>query len=243
MCSFKGTLEKVVEKLKNHFPKTLRAIILYGSWAKDTATESSDIDILALFSALDKDDKRKIHELTSAIDSEYHLDIVSATLEEFEKEKIPLYTAVKKEGKIIFGECDMKIFPESPIEKYREFFHISKDFEMGKIKMVEKIKKEHPSYSGIELCFVASKHAVQASLAMKGEGYSSKVSTLLPLCEKHFGKEIADAFRELFQLYIKSEYGFELLTEEESNLGLELAKKVMEVYKRIEREVVDEKTE
>lgn len=238
MCSFKDTVEKVVEKLKNHFPETLRAVILYGSWAKDTATESSDIDILVLFSVLDKDGKRKIHELTSEIDSEYHLDVVSAIIEEFEKEKIPLYTAVKKEGNIIFGECDMKISPENPIVKYREFFNISKDFEMEKIKMVEKIKKEDPFYSGIELCFVSSKHAVQASLAMKGEGYSSKVSILLPLCEKHFGKDISYAFRRLFQLYVKSEYGFEILTEEESKLGLELAKKVMEVYEMIENKRV-----
>ena len=75
-----------------------------------------------------------------------------------------------------------------------------------------------------DFCFVASKHAIQAVLAMKGEGYSSKVAVLLPLTGKHLGKEIAEAFRKLFELYTKSEYGMESLTEEEARLALEHAK-------------------
>ncbi len=131
----------------------------------------------------------------------------------------------------------MELSPIEPQLKYREFFLRSKEFETGKIKMVEDIKKDYPSYRGIELCYVASKHAIQACLAMKGEGYSSKMSALLPLCEKYFGSQIANAFKKLFQLYIKSEYTLEIPTETESDLALNLAKEVIKVYDMMEEEI------
>lgn len=101
---------------------------------------------------------------------------------------------------------------------------------MQKVKMAEDILKGHPSYGAVDLCFVASKHAIQITLAMKGLGYSSKVAVLLPLAEKYLGREIAETFRRLFDLYVKSEYELEFLTEKESKLAVEYAKKVMEVY-------------
>jgi HEPN domain-containing protein len=104
---------------------------------------------------------------------------------------------------------------------------------MQKVKMAEEIFKEHPSYGDADLCFIASKHAIQMALAMKGLGYSSKVSVLLSLAEKHLDKEIAKRFRKLFNLYVKSEYGMEFLTEEEAKLAVEYAKKIMEVYKSL----------
>jgi hypothetical protein len=52
----------------------------------------------------------------------------------------------------------------------------------------------------------------------------------MPLAEKYLGREIAEKFRRLFDFYVKSEYGLEFLTEEESKLAAECAKKVMEVY-------------
>jgi len=81
-----------------------------------------------------------------------------------------------------------------------------------------------------ELCFGASKHTIQASLAMKVKGYSSKVAVLLPLTEEYLGREIALVFRKLFELYIKSEYGMEFLTDEETKLAIEYAKKIFGVY-------------
>ncbi len=85
--------------------------------------------------------------------------------------------------------------------------------------------------SGIaDFCFIASKHAIQAVLAMHGEGYSSKVAVLLPLAEKRLGKDIAATFRKLFELYIQSEYGMESLTEEEARRAVEYAKRIFSVY-------------
>lgn len=122
-----------------------------------------------------------------------------------------------------------------PHIKYAEFFERSKEFEMQKVKIAEDILSEHPDYGTAELCFVASKHAIQSALAMKGIGYSSKVTVLLPLTKEHLGKEIVEAFKKLFDLYTKSEYGIEFLTEEEARLAIEYAKKILEVYNMIQK--------
>jgi predicted nucleotidyltransferase len=237
MKEIENELSKIIQIISEVFPETLKSIILYGSWAKGTAREKSDIDLLFVFSSLNDENNRRIHDLTIRIDTSHILDIVSASVEDFEKEKIPLFTAIKKEGRIVFGECNMEISNVEPKIKYREFFFRSKNFETSKIKMVEKIKEEDSFYSGIGLCYSASKHAIQASLAMKGEGYSSKIRVLLPLCEKYFGRNIADSFRKLFNLYVKSEYTLEVPTESESNLALLLAKEIIKVYEIIEKEL------
>ncbi|MEW6557661.1 MAG: HEPN domain-containing protein [Elusimicrobiota bacterium] len=80
------------------------------------------------------------------------------------------------------------------------------------------------------MCFVAAKHSLQAAIAMRGEGYSSKVVVLLPLTEKHFGESISGAFKKLFNLYIKSEYNIELLSNEEAKISIECAKEIHNVY-------------
>lgn len=153
-----------------------------------------------------------------------------ASYKDFRKEKFPLYTAIKREGKIICGDIDLSINPESPEIKYSEFFKKSYEFESQKIRIAEELL-EKDLISGIaDICFIASKHAIQAALAMKGKGYSSKVSFLLPLAEKYFGKETAEAFRKLFNLYIKSEYNLEFLTDEESKHAIEYSKEIQKVY-------------
>jgi predicted nucleotidyltransferase len=230
-------LKELIDGLRKNLPDVLKGVILYGSWAKGNPEKYSDIDVIALFSELDDEKIRKIREIISKIHTPRHLDFVYAKVEDFEREKIPLYTAIKKEGKIVFGECNMEISPVEPRIKYKDFFLRSKEFESHKIKMVEEIKKKHSYYGGIELCYVASKHAIQACLAMKGEGYSSKFKVLLPLCEKHFGSRIAEAFRKLFDIYVKSEYTHEIPTEEESDLALCLAKEVIRVYDMVEKEM------
>jgi len=65
------------------------------------------------------------------------------------------------------------------------------------------------------------------ALAMKGLGYSSKVAVLLPLAKEHLGSDVADRFKRLFDIYIKSEYGMEFLTEDEARLAVECAKEIL----------------
>jgi hypothetical protein len=208
----------------------LQCLILYGSWAKGTARNDSDIDFLAILRRLNKKTKELVDEIAAKTEKDRSITLVAVSIDDFNKEKSPLYTAIKKEGQIIYGNISMDINPEPPAIKYSEFFKKSAEFEQNKIRIAEEILKEKTDLCPIDLCFIASKHAIQVGLAMKGVGYSSKVAVLLSLTEKYLGKEIADAFRKLFELYIKSEYNMENLTSAKANLALENAKKIMQIY-------------
>lgn len=230
MSVIKTILEHIRKTLTDRFQNNFKCLILYGSWAKGLAREDSDIDLLVILDRIDKETRNSVHDIIRGIDAERSITIVSSDFKDFQKEKIPLYTAVKREGKVIYGNVDLSINPEPPEVKYSEFFKISHEFESQKIRIAEELL-EKDLISGIaELCYVASKHAIQAALAMHGEGYSSKIKVLLPLTERYFGDKIAEAFKRLFELYIKSEYGVEFLTDEEVKVAVEYAKKIFRVY-------------
>lgn len=230
MEAIKDVLEDIKKNLTERFRENIRCLILYGSWAKGLAREDSDIDLLVVFEAMNKETGKVIHEIESHIDGERNITIVPTNLEDFRKERLPLFTAVKREGKVIYGDLDLSINPESPKIKYSEFFKRSFEFESQKVRIAEELLEKDLASGVADLCFVASKHAIQAALAMKGVGYSSKMIILLPLTEKYFGKEMAEAFKKLFHLYIKSEYGLEFLTDEEARLVVKCAREILEVY-------------
>lgn len=226
------TIEDIRKRLLERFSDNIKCLILYGSWAKGTAHEDSDIDLLVILNNADDKTRRLLYEIERDVAEGRNITLVSVSVEAFQRENIPLYTAVKKEGKIIMGEIDITINPEPPHIKYAEYFEKSKEFETKKVKMAENILKEYPSYGSADLCFVASKHAIQMALAMRGIGYSSKVAVLLPLAKENLGEDITDKFKKLFELYIRSEYGIESLSQEEARLAIEYAKEIMAVCYR-----------
>ncbi len=225
-------LEKIVKILRQCFPETLKAIILYGSWAKGTARRDSDIDMIALFEKLDSKIYKDIERIREEFGGDRSLTILPVSIEDFKKERVPLYTAIKKEGIILYGNADLSINPEKPEKKYAEFFERSKEVEYQKVKIAEELLMEHPGHSSADLCFIAAKHAIQAGLAMKGVGFSSKISVLIPLVKEYYGNLIADAFKRLFELYIKSEYTINFLTYEEASECVDLAKEILKVCYR-----------
>ena len=228
--SIKDILEGIQKELSERFKNNLKSLILYGSWVKGTASTDSDIDLFALFARVKKQTGKFVYDIARSVDTERCITIIPASLEGFQKEKLPIYTAVKREGKIIYGDTDLSINPEPAKVKYSEFFRNSHRFESQKIGIAEELLGKDLTSGIPELCFVASKHAIQAALAMKGEGYSSKIFVLLPLSKKYLDREIAPVFRSLFGLYIKSEYGMEFLTDGEARLAIKYAKKIMGVY-------------
>ncbi|MCK4244504.1 MAG: nucleotidyltransferase domain-containing protein [Candidatus Omnitrophica bacterium] len=226
-------LRKVRNILKNKFRHNLRAIILYGSWMKGNARKDSDIDLLIIFNRKGKNLARKVHSLIGEMNSERDFSLVSASVKELEKETIPLYTAVKKEGQIIYGKVDLTLNPEVPQIKYRDFFERSGKFEKEKIKTAEYLMKKGISSGISEFCCIAAKHAIQAGLAMEGVGFSSKFCELIDWTQRYFGKELARAFRTLFKLYIKSEYKMQNLSKRENLLSIREAKRILkEIYSK-----------
>jgi len=74
------------------------------------------------------------------------------------------------------------------------------------------------------------KYALQAVLTMEGAGFSSKIKILLTLAKDHFGKEITENLRKLFNLYIKSEYNLEFLNKRDVEDCIKCAEKIFDVY-------------
>jgi predicted nucleotidyltransferase len=220
------TLEKIRDKLIERFGTRLKCLLLYGSWATGTAREDSDIDLLAVLNEPDPAAGKSTADLSWVDDRE--ISLVACTEDEFRKEKVPLYTAVKLEGKIIWGDIDRALNSEPPEVKYAGFFRKSQEFESRKLEMAEELLKRD-YLSGIpEVCFVAAKHALQAALAMRGEGYSSKVMVLLPLVREHFGQEIAEKFKKLSDLHGRAEFSLESVSREEAEEAIHLAENVFE---------------
>lgn len=223
-------LERVRGELLARFGSNLTCLILYGSWVKGTARVDSDVDLVAVFRTLDKEIRKALFDLEME-EAQRRITIVSATEEEFAKEWIPLFTAVKREGKVLYGKVDLSLNPEPAEKKYRDFFERSRKFESEKVRVAEDLV-DHELVSGaIELCYVAAKHTIQASLAMKGRGYSSKVAALLPLAQACFGKEVSETFKALFGLYVKYQYGFEFPSVDEGREAISYARKILNLYK------------
>ena len=226
LSAITGTIEKIRKSLAEKFGDALQCLILYGSWAKGTAGEDSDIDLLAVLRKEDPEIRKSIADL-SWVDRR-EITLLTCTEDEFRREKIPLYTAVKLDGKIISGDIDRALNPDPPGVKYLEYFQKSREFESRKLEMAKELLEEN-FLSGIpEICFVAAKHAVQSALAMKGEGYSSKVAVLLPLVRKYFSGDVAEIFAKLSDMYGRSAFSLVSVSREEAEEAIHQAGKIFE---------------
>lgn len=223
----KKDIKRIIEILRNKFKDNLIALILYGSWIKNKARQDSDIDILVIFKNKRKNISRRLFDLTEKIYSKREISLISASVKEFERETLPLFTAVKKEGRVAYGKVDLSLNPQPPHIKYKEFFARSKEFEKGKIETAQYLMKKGLTSGISEFCYIASKHAIQAGLAMRGAGFSSKFYVLVNWTEDYFGKELANVFKILFRLYVKSEYKIQDLTKEESLMAIKETKKIL----------------
>jgi len=222
-------IEDILRALKAKFENNFLALILYGSWVKEKAREDSDIDLLAIFKRVDKDVTKRISEISSDIEVQHERNITLLPVRagDFEIEKLPLFTAAKREGIVVSGNIDLKQNPKPPEVKYKDFFKKSLEFESKKVEIAKRMLQDGLPSGVFALCFVASKHLLQAGLAMKGVGFSGKVKILLPLVEEHFGSKVASSFKRLFSFYVKMEYQFQLLDKDEATLAIEDANRVI----------------
>lgn len=166
MLKIDKRIQRYLKVIKRDFRKKFKdnicAIILYGSWIKGRASKDSDIDLLIIFKG--KNLTEQTHRLVENLDLERHISLISTSLREFKKESLPLYTAVKKEGRIIYGKVDLTLNLKPPQIKYKDFFKQSENFERQKVETAEYLMKKGMSSGVSEFCYVASKYTVQVGL-------------------------------------------------------------------------------
>lgn len=104
---FESVCEKIVTNAKKGLGSRLRSLILYGSAAKGTLKEDSDIDIFAVVS--DEDAKEELFDISFEIGFKHDvlISMITRTKEELEEmEEIgSIYLKeVKETGRVLYGE-------------------------------------------------------------------------------------------------------------------------------------------
>lgn len=103
-------LDYYVKQLKHVYGEHLKAVILYGSYARGDFQENSDIDIMILLDIDDigiKEYRHKLSGVTYDFNMDNNVDVkpIAKSKEHFEKWKsvYPFYKNVDNEGVIIYG--------------------------------------------------------------------------------------------------------------------------------------------
>lgn len=105
-----SVLLALTEELKKIYKDHLKAVILYGSVAKGTASEDSDIDIMVMVDVA-QSELRKYEDQLCDISTNFALEyfkvfsIVDVSYQEFEewKDVSPFYRNVKNEGITLYA--------------------------------------------------------------------------------------------------------------------------------------------
>ncbi|MCM8804419.1 MAG: nucleotidyltransferase domain-containing protein [Candidatus Omnitrophica bacterium] len=222
----------LVTLLKEAFAKNLKGVILFGSWARGDADSNSDIDLLVILDCIDHSVRRLFEEMRWENNFKKNVNINMTSAKDFQIEKIPLYTAVKKEGIVIFGEVDLSINKKPPSVKYKEFFEECRKFYIERLNIAKMKLKKYIVDDVVELCFNASKCAIQNFFATK-EIFTNKTKILLILVKKHLGKEFYEAFKKIIKLHNKCANGVYFLDKKETNFLLKKTMKIMTLYKKL----------
>ena len=103
-------LQEMGELLKSVYGNRLKAVILYGSVARGTQTEDSDIDVMILVDGTDEQ-LREYNERLSDISTELALkyvkvfSIIDVKYQEYQEWKTvsPFYKNVDREGAVVYA--------------------------------------------------------------------------------------------------------------------------------------------
>ena len=194
-------------------PLGLLAVILFGSFVRGEEREDSDVDICLVFDEIDSEKKKEIWDLerkNKNLEFDRKIDRVIVSLDKFTNEWAPIYTAIKRTGKVFWGNMDL-INDKMDI--------------MNKINSAEEyiVKLNSPE---VEFLYIPVKHTIQAYLAMIGKGFTSRFEELYKLTVEELGEEYARMFLYIYKLQENELH----VTKEECVLGLTVAKEIIKLY-------------
>lgn len=105
-----GILREYAEKIQKLYPKVLRAVILYGSYARGDYTADSDVDVMVLVDLSEQQicgQREKLSDLTYDFNETYDLQIKPMLIGEKQFEYwlpvYPFYQNIKKDGVKIYA--------------------------------------------------------------------------------------------------------------------------------------------
>lgn len=106
MERYSNMLEKLIPGLVHIFQDSIVRIILYGSVARGTQTEESDVDIAVLVTTYTREMRDQMADLVVDLELEYD-QVLSVLLIDYDKfteweNVMPFYKNVKKEGIILW---------------------------------------------------------------------------------------------------------------------------------------------
>jgi len=211
-------------------PFGLLAVILFGSFARGEEREDSDVDICLVFDEIDSEKKKEIWNIerkNETLEFERKIDRILVGLDKFQNEWAPIYTAIKKTGKLVWGNVDLTLSTIPYKERYAEFYKISKEVESRKVKSAEEFILKLDTVE-VDYLYIPTKHTIQAYLAMLGKGFTSRFEELHKLTRQELGEDYADMFLYIYKLQEKDLD----VTKEECIQGLEYAKKILTLYDR-----------
>lgn len=103
-------IEQYVNEIKKIYGNHLKAIILYGSYARGDFRADSDVDIMILVDLTDlelKGYRHQLSEMTYDFNEEYDLDVkpIAKSDDHFKKwvSAYPFYKNIKEEGVLLYG--------------------------------------------------------------------------------------------------------------------------------------------
>ena len=106
----KKILVELADMLQKVYRDKLKAVILYGSAARGTATEESDIDIMVLVDGTDQELRTfedKLSDVSTDISLKYLkvFSIMDISYQEFTawKKASPFYRSVSEEGVVLYA--------------------------------------------------------------------------------------------------------------------------------------------
>lgn len=103
-------LAELAESLKHIYGKKLKTVVLYGSVARGTQTDDSDIDILILIDG-NNDELRQYDDKLSDVSTDFSLkylkvlSVIDISYQEYEEWRnlSPFYKNVSEEGVILYA--------------------------------------------------------------------------------------------------------------------------------------------